>query len=155
MDNKNEIFNLAINKIMRIAKSANSRNEKLKNICKILSSDVQYYDWVGFYIADEEKHELNLGPFDGESTEHTKIQYGSGICGQAAKTKEIFIIQDISKETNYLSCSPNVKSEIVIPIMKNTKFIGELDIDSHELEPFSLEDKEFLENVAEIVVQLF
>ena len=155
MDNKKEIFNLAINKIMRIAKSASSRNEKLKSICKILSADVSYFDWVGFYIADEEQDELELGPFEGEPTEHTKIQFGSGICGQAAKTKRTYIVQDVLKEVNYLACSPIVRSEIVIPIMKSTKFIGELDIDSHELAPFSIEDKDFLEDVAEIVAQLF
>ncbi len=155
MDNKSQIFNLTINKIMRIAKSARGRNEKLKEICKILRTEISYYNWVGFYIANEEKQELELGSFEGKATEHTKIPYGSGICGQTAKTKKTFIVQDVSKETNYLACSPIVKSEIVIPIMKNTKFIGELDIDSHHLAPFSSEDKEFLENIAEIVAQLF
>ncbi|MBE0520488.1 GAF domain-containing protein [Candidatus Bathyarchaeota archaeon] len=64
------------------------------------------------------------------------------------------MVQDVSKETNYLSCSPNVKSEIVIPIFKNGEIVGELDIDSHTPSPFTDEDREFLEKVCEMVSNL-
>ncbi len=155
LENKTELFNFLINDIMRIAKSAISKNDKLQNICKILKDKVPYYDWVGFYIADETKRELSLGPFAGETTEHTNIQFGKGICGQAASIRETFVVQDVSLETNYLSCSPKVKSEIVLPILKGDKFIGELDIDSHSVAPFSDDDERFLENVCNVVSQLF
>lgn len=155
MDDKSDSFNFIINKIMRIAKSASSKNEKLLNISKTLKNDVPNYDWVGFYFADEQTSELILGPFYGALTEHIKIKFGSGICGQAAETKETFVVQDVSKETNYLSCSPKVKSEIVVPILKNNRIVAELDIDSHTKEIFTNEDREFLENVANIVANLF
>lgn len=150
-----ECFNFMINRIMRIAKSATSRAEKLQKICNEMKENISYYDWVGFYIADESKKELTLGPFAGEPTEHTNIPFGKGICGQAVDKKDTFIIQDVTKETNYLSCSPNVKSEIVVPIMKNETIIGELDIDSHTISPFNNEDKKFLEDVCNTVAQLF
>jgi GAF domain-containing protein len=155
MSSEKPAFNLLINHVLRIVKSAMDKNKKLLKICKILNENVQYFNWVGFYIADPENRILNLGPFVGETTEHTSISFGSGICGQTAETKETFIVQDVSKERNYLSCSPTVKSEIVVPIMKGDKFVAELDIDSHEIEPFADEDKKFLENVAQIVAQLF
>lgn len=155
MENKTQTFNFIVNNIFRIAKSASNRNEKLKKICDALKSRVDYYDWVGFYIADEQHRELILGPFSGEPTEHTKINFGTGICGQAAERKETFMIQDVTQETNYLSCSPLVKSEIVVPILKNDKIIGELDIDSHTQSPFTDEDKRFLEDVCSIVSQLY
>lgn len=155
MEEKMECFNFMINRIMRIAKSATSRAEKLQKICNEMKENISYYDWVGFYIADESKKELTLGPFAGEPTEHTNIPFGKGICGQAVDKKDTFIIQDITKETNYLSCSPNVKSEIVVPIMKNETIIGELDIDSHTISPFNNEDKKFLEDVCNTVAQLF
>jgi len=97
----------------------------------------------------------NLGPYIGKPTEHTKIPFGRGICGQAADRKETFIVQDVSKESNYLSCSPLVKSEIVVPIIKNNKVLGELDIDSHVIEPLTKEDIRFLEDVCNIITQLF
>ncbi len=155
MEEKRECFNFMINRIMRIAKSATSKVEKLQKICNEMKENISYYDWVGFYMADESKKELTLGPFAGEPTEHTNIPFGKGICGQAVDKKETFIIQDVTKETNYLSCSSNVKSEIVAPILKNDKVIGELDIDSHTISPFNDDDKKFLEDVCNTVAQLF
>ena len=127
----------------------------LQKLCELLKCNIPHYDWVGFYLADESKKELTLGPFSGEPTEHTNIPFGKGICGQAADKKETFVIQDVTKETNYLSCSPDVKSEIVVPIFKNDKVIGELDIDSHTISPFTDEDRKFLEQVCNTVAQLF
>ena len=131
------------------------RNEKLKAICRLLRDEVSHYDWVGFYFVDKARqNELILGPFEGEPTEHIRIQFGQGICGQAAQRKTTFIVQDVSKEKNYLACSPNVKSEIVIPIFKNNKIVGELDIDSHSLYAFNGEDKALLEKICKIVSRI-
>jgi GAF domain-containing protein len=146
-------FNYFINQIMRISKSATNRNDKLIKICKLLYDNIEYYDWVGIYFASSQGNELTLGPYIGEDTEHKIIPFGQGICGQAAQTKETFLVQDVSKETNYLSCSPNVKSEIVVPIMKQDTIMGELDIDSHQINPFTEDDKLFLESVCNIISQ--
>ena len=150
-------FKTLLERIKEIVKSKRDKEEKLKEICVLLESEIPHYNWVGFYLVDpEKKNELVLGPFVGEPTEHVRIPFGAGICGQAAERKLTFIVQDVSKETNYLSCSPEVKSEIVIPIFnKNREIVGELDIDSHHLEPFKEEDREFLENVCKIVSELF
>ena len=99
--------------------------------------------------------ELVLGPCVGTPTDHVKIPFGRGICGQAAEREETFIVQDVSKECNYLSCSISVKAEIVLPIFKDGRIVGELDIDSHRLSPFTDADRGFLEKVCKIVAQLF
>ena len=99
--------------------------------------------------------ELILGPFEGAPTEHTRIPFGQGICGQVAEDKQTNIVQDVAQEDNYLSCSINVKSEIVVPIFKNETFIGEIDIDSCEIAPFTDEDEKFLEKVANMISKLF
>ncbi len=89
-------------------------------------------DWVGFYLVDPHREErLVLGPFSGEPTEHTSIAFGEGICGQAADTLQVFVVDDVEAESNYLSCSPSVKSEFVAPVMMKGVLVGELDIDSH------------------------
>ncbi len=152
---KIEIFNSLIAQIKEIVKGQNDSKGKLLKICELLKNKVPYYNWVGFYIADNEKKELTLGPYVGEPTEHTKIPFGRGICGQAAERRETFVVQDVSKETNYLSCSMNVKSEIVVPVFKEGIVVAEIDIDSHQISPFTNEDKEFLEQVAEIIKNLF
>jgi len=105
-------------------------------------------------VDEKRPNELVLGPFEGEHTEHTRIPFGRGICGQAAQLERTFLVQDISKEKNYLSCSTNVKSEIVVPIFKNKKVIGELDIDSHVLSPFTEQDEAFLKKVSEMVSRI-
>ena len=107
--------------IGKIVNNKNPKNQKLQEICKLLKDNISYYNWVGFYLVDNSNNELILGPYEGEPTEHTKIKFGQGICGQAADKEETFIVQDVSKETNYLSCNINVKSEIVVPIFKNNK----------------------------------
>ncbi|MCD4796752.1 MAG: GAF domain-containing protein, partial [Candidatus Cloacimonetes bacterium] len=127
----------------------------LQLICEYLRDNVNYYDWVGFYFSNKKKNILTLGPFAGKSTEHVQIPVGKGICSQVAQKKETMIVQDIKKEENYLSCSIDVRSEIVVPILKDGNFIGELDIDSHSKSPFTTDDREFLERVCEMISILF
>ena len=155
MAEKSEMFRFLLRKTRGVLESSAGRDEKLKTVCKLLKYNVPYYNWVGFYIVDKRKrNELVLGPFEGTLTEHTRIPFGRGICGQAAKLRETFLVQDVSKETNYLSCSANVKSEIVIPILHKEAVVGELDIDSHSLSPFSKEDETFLKKIAEMVSRI-
>ncbi|MCK4640592.1 MAG: GAF domain-containing protein [Candidatus Marinimicrobia bacterium] len=135
--------------------SSQTRDEKLLNICQLLKDAVPYYDWVGFYMAERGKHELVLGPYVGAPTEHVRISYGKGICGQAAEKRETIIVQDVSGQTNYLSCSIDVRSEIVVPVFKDNRFVAELDIDSHKLNPYSEEDKKYLELVCRHISVLF
>lgn len=155
MKKRRELLIFLTRKIREIANSRMDKDRKLKAICKLLRDNVSYYDWVGFYLIDgTRENQLILGPFEGEHTEHVKIPFGKGICGQAAELKQTFIVQDTSKEMNYLSCNPKVKSEIVIPILRNERIVGELDIDSHTLSPFTDDDKMFLEKICEIVSKL-
>jgi GAF domain-containing protein len=155
MVNKSELFRFLIRKIRDVLKSNVNKDEKLKTVCKLLKDNISYYNWVGFYIVDSRRgNELVLGPFEGEPTEHTRIPFGRGICGQAAELKKMFLVQDVLKETNYLSCSTNVKSEIVIPIFKIGEVVGELDIDSHSLSPFSKEDETFLKKISEMTSEI-
>jgi GAF domain-containing protein len=145
-----------LEEIERITTGSGRRDEKLSAICRLLADNVPHYDWVGFYLAEESgRKELVLGPFVGKPTEHVRIPFGKGICGQAADRKETFVVQDVSKQSNYLSCSPDVRSEIVVPILKDGEIKGELDIDSHELAPFTDEERVFLERVCGLVSALF
>ena len=143
---KKEYCDSLLKEIEKILKRG---KEALGDLCEFLRNHVSYYDWVGFYFVEDGK--LKLGPFIGEPTEHVEIPFGVGICGQAAEREETFVVQDVSKETNYLSCSPKTKAEIVVPIFKDGKIIGELDIDSYSPSPFSEEDRAFLEKVCELV----
>ncbi|NBB77428.1 MAG: GAF domain-containing protein [Bacteroidetes bacterium] len=150
--NKNNI----LDQVEQIISSDSSRDEKLQVICNMLHNRIEVFDWVGFYIASTTEDEmLELGPFTGEKTDHTKIPFGTGICGQAADTKETFVVQDVSEASNYLACSIHVKSEIVVPVMKNGTFVAELDIDSHTKNAITDEIIELCEAVCEQVSHIF
>lgn len=140
--------------ITLIIENTKSVSEKLQTICNHLKKEIDYYDWVGFYFINGDKKELKLAQFSGEPTEHIIIPFGKGICGQAAITNQNFIISDVSAQDNYISCGWQVKSEIVIPIFVNGKNIGQIDIDSHTLDPFTIKDELLLEFVCEKVAQL-
>ena len=142
-------------RIEEITCSEKSISKKLKDICDLLESHIDYYDWVGFYFKNGDKEELKLAEFTGDSTEHQIIPFGKGICGQVALSNKKFVVQDVSEQDNYISCGWKVKSEIVIPIFLNSENIGQIDIDSHRKSPFTEKDEELLEFVCDKVALLF
>lgn len=127
----------------------------LIRICELLKREVYHYDWVGFYILDQEKNELVLGPYVGKPTPHTNIAVGKGICGQVAESGLTTVVQDVTQVENYISCGLEVQSEIVVPVMKDERFVAELDIDSHSPAPFTEEDSIFLAKICEMLVFCF
>ncbi|MGB1111626.1 MAG: GAF domain-containing protein [Schleiferiaceae bacterium] len=118
-----------------------------------LDEEVSYYNWTGFYFMNDEKQQLEIGPYVGAYTDHTVIPYGRGICGQVAVSGKTFEVPDVHAQDNYLACSIATKSEIVVPIYKGENLVGQIDIDSHELDPFTQEDHNLLEAVANFVAQ--
>ncbi|MDY3548312.1 GAF domain-containing protein [Riemerella anatipestifer] len=122
-----------------------TRDEKLKTICEVLDREKSYFNWTGFYFKNGNKEELILGPYVGAPTDHTVIPFGRGICGQVAVSNQTFEVPDVMAEDNYLSCSIDTKAELVVPIIKNGENIGQIDIDSHTINPFTKEDVELLE----------
>jgi GAF domain-containing protein len=121
--------------------------ERLQQICKLLKEKVSYYNWVGFYFKNGDKNELKLGSYAGQPTDHTIIPFGKGICGQVALSNQNFVVPDVTAQDNYIACSITVKAEIVVPLFINGENIGQIDIDSNTIDPFTAEDERFLEFV--------
>jgi len=143
-------------KVTEITLNSNiSREEKLLEICKLLNNSIDYYNWVGFYFANSETQTLHLGPYIGAATDHTVIPFGKGICGQVAVSNSNFVVPDVNAQDNYIACSFTVKSEIVVPLFVNGINIGQIDIDSHVLNPFTEADERFLEFVNEEIAGLY
>lgn len=131
------------------------RDEKLNQICHLLKDNIDYYDWVGFYFRNGDKEELVLGPYVGAPTDHTVIPFGKGICGQVAVSNQNFVVPDVQAQDNYIACSFTVKSEIVIPLFVNGENIGQIDIDSNVIDPFTTADERFLEFVNAEIAKTF
>jgi len=137
-----------------ISDTDTSIDARLQGICALLKENVPYYNWVGFYFKNGDKEELKLGPYAGEPTDHTIIPFGKGICGQVAVSNENFVVPDVKTQDNYIACSLNVKAEIVVPLFLNGKNIGQIDIDSNTIDPFTKEDVQFLEFVNREVAKI-
>ncbi|MCB4235336.1 GAF domain-containing protein [Kaistella anthropi] len=128
--------------------------DKLQKICQLLDQEISYFNWTGFYFKNGDKEELILGIYVGAETDHTIIPFGKGICGQVAVSNETFVVPDVHNQDNYLSCSIDTKAEIVVPIIKNGENIGQIDIDSHTLDPFTAEDREMLEWLCDEIAKI-
>ena len=134
-----------------LANTSEDWKKTLTHICELLQKEVAHYDWVGFYFSDFDTRTLHLKAFAGIPTDHTTIPFGKGICGQVAESNKNFVVPDVHAQDNYLACSLATKSEIVVPVYADEKLVGQIDIDSHQLDPFTAEDHELLEWVAEFV----
>lgn len=137
-----------------ILESPQDTNVKLLKVCQVLDKEISYYNWTGFYFKNGDKDELALGPYVGAVTDHVIIPFGKGICGQVAVSGETFVVPDVHAQDNYLSCSIDTKAEIVVPIFKDGENIGQIDIDSHSIDPFTKEDEELLNWLCEEVAKV-
>ncbi len=121
----------------------------LAEIVNLLRRERPHYNWVGFYLL--EGSELVLGPYVGKPTVHTRIPLNQGICGAAASSGQTLVVDDVNADPQYLACSLETRSEIVVPIQHNGQILGEIDIDSGQPAAFTTADRELLEAIAAVL----
>ena len=119
----------------------------LANIAAALKEQFNWF-WVGFYWV--EKDELVLGPFQGPVA-CTRIKKGRGVCGTTWEKEATIIVDDVEKFPGHIACSSSSKSEIVIPVFKQGKIVGVLDVDSSELAQFDTIDQFYLEQIVAMI----
>ena len=119
----------------------------LANVAAVLKEAFNFF-WVGFYLKKE--GQLVLGPFQGPLA-CTRIDFGKGVCGHAYSTAETVIVPNVDEFPGHIACSSDSKSEIVVPIFRDGKVFGVLDVDSDRLDDFSATDKEGLGRVVGVI----
>ncbi len=147
-------FDSLLAKVEQICAWKDSLDNRLQSICDLLHRELDTYNWVGFYFVDSQNPELVLGPYAGAKTDHVRIPFGRGICGQSAVSGETFLVDDVSAEDNYIACSMDVKSEIVVPLYQGDLMVGQIDIDSHTPAAFKKEDEVFLKAVNQKIAEI-
>jgi GAF domain-containing protein len=130
-------------------KQSQSRGRELRREAMLLLNQLSSYSWSGVYVLDGDT--LELDEFVGAPTEHTRIPVGRGVCGTAVAEARNQIIDDVNSLDNYLSCSTDTRSEIVVLIKRGEKIVGQIDVDGHATGAFDLSDEEMLDDVAEIL----
>ena len=119
------------------------------NTAALLWHSLPDLNWCGFYRLVE--GELILGPFMGKPA-CVRIQLGKGVCGAAAAKRETVLVPDVEKFSGHIACDPDSRSEIVVPLVKNGRLFGVLDLDSPTLNRFDAKDQAGLENLAAILL---
>jgi len=108
------------------------------------------FNWVGVYLLKGKF--LELGPFIGEPSEHTRIAIGQGVCGTAVAEGADQNVSDVRERGNYLSCSLKTRSELVILIWEGgregSRILGQIDIDSHVVNAFGPEEVAQVKQIA-------
>ena len=141
-----------LNKMLKsLIEDETDRIANLSNASGLLNYFLKDINWVGFYLYDESSNELVLGPFQGLPA-CVRIENGKGVCGTAFRGNDIFIVDDVNEFPGHIACDANSKSEIVLPLYKDGKGIGVLDIDAPILERFTEEDRSGLKAFVETLI---
>jgi len=131
--------------------SLKTEKEVLQKAVEFIDAYSPDFNWTGIYMM--RSGVLEVGPYIGPETEHTRIELNSGICGAAASQKKSIIVDDVNADERFLACSVNTRSEIVVPLMDGHECLGEIDIDSDKPGNFTDDDRAMLEEIAAVVVE--
>ena len=125
----------------------------MSNISALLMQTLEELNWAGFYLMRDGR--LTVGPFQGKPA-CIHIEVGKGVCGTSVERDETILVPDVHQFPGHIACDSASSAEIVIPIHKNGKIMGVLDIDSPKTGRFSGEDRDGLEEMVremEILLQ--
>ena len=144
---KNENYQLLLAQVRAIVKDETDAVANMANVAALIQETFRFW-WTGFYRVID--NQLVLGPFQGPVA-CTRIGFGKGVCGTSWKEKRTIVVEDVEQFPGHIACSSESRSEIVVPLYKGDEVIGVLDIDSEKLATFDATDKEWLEQIAEVV----
>ncbi len=144
---KKEKYEQMLPQLKALTEGVNNNTGALANAAALIHETMGFF-WTGFYLVKD--NILHLGPFQGPVACYT-IPYGKGVCGTAWKEGKTLVVKDVEEFPGHIACSSLSRSEIVVPICKENKIIGVLDIDSKEIATFDNTDKDYLEKAMKIL----
>lgn len=144
---KKEKYEMMLPQLKALTDGVNNNTGALANAAALIHETMGFF-WTGFYLVKD--NILHLGPFQGPVACYT-IPYGKGVCGAAWKEGKTLVVKDVEEFPGHIACSSLSRSEIVVPIFKNDKIIGVLDIDSTETGTFDETDRDYLEKAMDIL----
>lgn len=149
---KQENYQLVLKQLTALIEDESNRIANLSNASALLNQFLENVNWVGFYLTEEDGDELVLGPFQGLPA-CVRIPFGKGVCGTSAAEKRTLRVADVHSFPGHIACDAASQSEIVVPIIKNGKVVGVLDIDSPIKHRFDETDQRMLEEFTEILAR--
>ncbi|MBJ8349620.1 GAF domain-containing protein [Streptococcus zalophi] len=150
MTDKRNHYRIMLEQAKALFENENNALANLSNASALINQTLPNTVFSGFYLYNGE--ELILGPFQG-GVSCVRIALGKGVCGESAQKRETLTVDDVTKHANYISCDAATKSEIVLPMVKNNKLIGVLDLDSSLVADYDAIDREYLEKFIAILLE--
>lgn len=139
-----------LKKLQDLIRGENDFVSILSNTSALLYQDLPNVNWLGFYLWQEDKQELLVGPFQGKVACY-RIKDKQGVCGTAFNRKTSIRVANVHQFPGHIACDPDSKSELVVPLTRKGEIIGVIDIDSAQVNRFSQEDQELVEACAKIL----
>lgn len=148
MNSKHD-YQLYLQQLQQLLCGEDDEIATLSNTSAFLYECIDNLNWCGFYIL--RNNQLVLGPFQGKVA-CTRIDLDKGVCGYSATKKQSVIVGNVHEFDGHIACDSASNSELVVPIVLSDNLLyGVIDIDSFELNNFTKEHKEFIENVAKLI----
>ena len=144
---KAEKYSLLYKQIAALIEGESDTIANMANIAAMIHHTFSFW-WTGFYRVCGE--ELILGPFQGPLA-CSRIAYGRGVCGTAWKQQQTQVVPDVELFPGHIACSSLSRSEIVVPVWRNSEIVAILDIDSEHLSTFDTTDQEWLEKIVQLL----
>jgi L-methionine (R)-S-oxide reductase len=141
-----------LQEFQKYAVTAPTAQSLMERMAQRLHEKMARYNWAGFYLVDPaDPGFLVVGPFAGSFTPNVRIPLNTGLCGLAATSGQVVVVQDVSTDPRYLAGSSLVKSEIVVPIFVKKKLVAELDVESYFAGTFNKSEQEFVEACGSVI----
>lgn len=140
--------------INRMRAENRSLNDILHRAVEMLHCSNPRFHWTGIYELFPDNM-LHLGPFIGAPTDHVFIGVGRGVCGTAVALKRNINLPDVTREPNYLACSQETKSELVVLIRSGDTIYAQIDIDSHDIGAFDTDSEVLVQAVADALAAAY
>jgi L-methionine (R)-S-oxide reductase len=149
-----EQHRLLVQDFEQAARSLSSTRQLMQLISDRLHHELVRYNWVGFYLVDEQDpRSLLLGPYSGTFTPHVSISFDKGLCGAAASSGTTLVVNDVTTDPRYLEGSEHTKSEIIVPFSVRGSVAGVFDINSYFEGTWTPAECRFVESCAAIVAR--
>lgn len=149
-EEKSAAYKLLVQQQAAIIEIEHDKIANLANSSALLADALPNTVFAGYYLFDGE--ELVLGPFQGKVS-CTRIKMGKGVCGESAEKRETLIVDDVKNHQNYISCDSAARSEIVVPMVKDGKLLGVLDLDSSVTHGYDEMDQQYLEQLVSVLLK--
>lgn len=137
--------------ILETLEASDAKGFELRVEAMTLLDQLPLYNWSGIYRLEGD--ELVLDAYVGAPTDHDRIPVGRGVCGAAVADNETKNIADVREIENYLACSLETRSELVVLIRDGDAILGQIDIDSHTVSAFDDSDEALLDEIGQILAQ--